>query len=136
MPISESQFQIKLQFPEEYLTSVSGYYSPVVYGGSPVIRSLTFSSNKRKFGPFGVEGGTPFSMPMEGGQIVGFKGRSGWYLDAIGFYIAKVKTTTVLQKAQQSLVKLASSVSMNYRSGDEPKKYSYFYKPTNPKTEA
>lgn len=107
-----------------------------MYGGSPVIRSLTFSSNKRKFGPFGVEGGTPFSMPMEGGQIVGFKGRSGWYVDAIGFYIAKVKTTRVLQKAQQSLVKLASSVSMNYKSGDEPKKYSYFYKPTIPKTEA
>ncbi|KAJ8553294.1 hypothetical protein K7X08_023972 [Anisodus acutangulus] len=128
--------QIKLQFPEEYLTSVSGYYSPVVYGGTPVIRSLTFSSNKRKFGPFGVEGGTPFSMPMEGGQIVGFKGRSGWYLDAIGFYIAKVKTTTVLQKAQQRLMKLASSVSMNYGYGDETKKYSYYYKPSVPKNEA
>lgn len=101
-----------------------------------MIRSLTFNSNKRKFGPFGVEVGTPFSMPMEGGQIVGFKGTSGWYLDAIGFYIAKLKTTTVvLQKAQRSLMKLATCVSMNYRYGDEPKKYSYFYKPINPKTE-
>ncbi|KAF5931974.1 hypothetical protein HYC85_028145 [Camellia sinensis] len=29
--------EIKLQYPEEFLTSVSGHYCPVVYGGSPVI---------------------------------------------------------------------------------------------------
>ncbi|XP_018630134.1 jacalin-related lectin 19 isoform X2 [Nicotiana tomentosiformis] len=119
--------QIKLQFPGEYLTGVSGYYCPVVYGGSPVIRSLTFSSNRRTFGPFGVEEGTRFSLPMEGGQIVGFKGRSGWYLDAICCYIAKIKTTTVLQMAQQSLKKLASSVSLNYKGGDDQSKF-YYYK--------
>nr|GEZ72681.1 jacalin-related lectin 19-like [Tanacetum cinerariifolium] len=44
--------QIKLHFPEEVFISVSGHYCPVVYGGGPVIRSLTFKSNKRTYGPF------------------------------------------------------------------------------------
>ncbi|TXG68696.1 hypothetical protein EZV62_003631 [Acer yangbiense] len=38
---------IKLQYPEEFLISVSGHYCPVVHGGSPVVRSLAFKSNKR-----------------------------------------------------------------------------------------
>ncbi|KAF5793366.1 putative jacalin-like lectin domain-containing protein [Helianthus annuus] len=80
--------QIKLQFPDEILVSVSGHYCPVVYGGSPVIRSLTFKSNKRTFGPFGVEEGTPFNSFTNGGHIVGFNGRSGWFLDSPGFYLS------------------------------------------------
>ncbi|PON50741.1 Jacalin-like lectin domain containing protein [Parasponia andersonii] len=69
--------EITLQFPEEYLVSVSGHYSPVVYGGSPVLRLLTFNSNKRTFGPYGAEEGTPFTFPMDRGLIVVFRGRSG-----------------------------------------------------------
>ncbi|CAA3023289.1 jacalin-related lectin 19 [Olea europaea subsp. europaea] len=106
-----STAEIKLQFPEEFLTTVSGHYSPVVRGGTPVIRSLTFKSNQRSFGPFGVEEGTPFSFPMEGGQIVGFKGRCGWFLDAIGFHISRHRTTKVMQKVQQRFRRLTSSVS-------------------------
>ncbi|KAJ0755598.1 putative jacalin-like lectin domain-containing protein [Helianthus annuus] len=83
--------QIKLQFPEEILVSVSGHYWPVVYGGSPVIRSLTFKSNKRTFGPFGVEEGTPFNFFTNGGHIVGFNGRSGWFLDSLGFCLSSTK---------------------------------------------
>ncbi|XP_051119334.1 jacalin-related lectin 19 [Andrographis paniculata] len=117
--------EIKLQFPDEYLTSVSGHYYPVVHGGSSVIRSLTFKTNKRTFGPYGVEEGTPFSFPMEGGQIVGFKGRAGWYLDAIGFHITKTRTVAnVVQKAQQRFRRLTSSLSLApLRDGDEARKY-------------
>ncbi|XP_073286332.1 jacalin-related lectin 19 [Primulina huaijiensis] len=112
--------EIKLQFPEEFLTSVSGHYSPVVRGGSHVIRSVTFKTNRRTFGPFGVEEGTPFSLPMEGGQIVGFKGRSGWYLDAIGFHISRTKTTKIMQKVQQRFRRLTSTVSLaGPRDGEE-----------------
>ncbi|GJW83462.1 jacalin-related lectin 19-like protein [Tanacetum coccineum] len=63
--------QINLQFPEEVLISVSGHYCPVVYGGGPVIRSLTFKSNQRTYGPFGVEEGTPFNFLTNGDYIVG-----------------------------------------------------------------
>ncbi|KAF5204049.1 Jacalin-related lectin [Thalictrum thalictroides] len=99
---------IQLQYPEEFLTSVSGHYCPVVHGGSAVIRSLTFKSNRRSFGPFGVQEGTPFSFPMDGGLIVGFKGRSGWYLDAIGFSLSRVHTSKLFERLQLKLQQLLS----------------------------
>ncbi|KAF8025671.1 hypothetical protein BT93_F2493 [Corymbia citriodora subsp. variegata] len=114
--------EIKLQFPDEYLVSVSGYYCPVVHGGSPVIRSLTFKSNKRTFGPFGMEHGTPFSFPLEGGRIVGFKGRSGWYLDSIGFHLSRAQPTKLLQRVNKTLRSLAittaSKPSMTSKDGE------------------
>lgn len=110
-----------MQYPEEFLSSVSGHYCPVVYGGSPVIRSLTFKSNKRTFGPFGVEEGTPFTLSMDGGSIVGFKGRAGWYLDAIGFRLSRAQSTKLLQKFQQKLQKLTSTVSKSSASKDGEK---------------
>ncbi|KAM0031994.1 putative jacalin-like lectin domain-containing protein [Helianthus debilis subsp. tardiflorus] len=61
---------------------------PVVYGGSPVIRSLTFKSNKRTFGPFGVEEGIPFNFFTNEGHIEGFNGRSRWFLDSLVFYLS------------------------------------------------
>ncbi|CAI9266274.1 unnamed protein product [Lactuca saligna] len=91
--------KIKLQFPEEILISVSGHYCPVVYGGGPVIRSLTFKSNQRTFGPFGVEEGTPFNFIANGGLVVGFYGRSGWFLDSIGFYLSSPKVS-LFQRVQ------------------------------------
>ncbi|PON75634.1 Jacalin-like lectin domain containing protein [Trema orientale] len=104
--------EITLQFPEEYLVSVSGHYSPVVYGGSPVLRSLTFKSNKRTFGPYGAEEGTPFTFPMDGGLIVGFRGRSGWYLDAIGFRLSPVvQSTKLIERVQKSLKRLATTTT-------------------------
>lgn len=84
-----------------------------------MIRSLTFRSNKRTFGPYGVQEGTPFSLPIEGGQIVGFKGRSGWYLDSLGFHLSRVQTTRVLQKVQQRLRRLTSSVSLGPKESEE-----------------
>lgn len=94
--------EIKLQYPEEFLTSISGHYCPVVHGGSPVIRSLTLKSNRRTFGPFGVEAGTPFSVVVEGsGHIVGMYGRSGWYLDSVGFRIHSIKSKKVQKRFQR-----------------------------------
>ncbi|XVF29547.1 hypothetical protein REPUB_Repub15cG0130700 [Reevesia pubescens] len=90
--------EIKLKFPEEFLISVSGHYCPMVHGGSPVIRSLTFKSNRRTFGPYGVEEGTPFTFTEEGGLIAGFNGRSGWHLDSIGFRLCRVQSPKLFQK--------------------------------------
>ncbi|XP_059642170.1 jacalin-related lectin 19 [Cornus florida] len=104
--------EIKLQYPEEFLTSVSGHYCPLVHGGGPVIRSLTFKSNRRTFGPFGAEEGTPFSFSMDGGKIVGFKGISGWYLDAIGFHLSSSQTKKLFQRVQNKLKKLTNTKSL------------------------
>lgn len=79
--------KVKLDYPDEYLTSIHGYYGSLNQWGTTFVRSLSFESNKKKYGPFGVEEGTYFSFPMAGGKIVGFHGRCGWYLDAIGVYL-------------------------------------------------
>ncbi|ERN15377.1 hypothetical protein AMTR_s00036p00183430 [Amborella trichopoda] len=90
---------IKFQYPEEFITEVSGHYCPVVHGGTPVIRSLKFTTNMRTYGPYGVEEGTPFSCPMDGGLIVGFKGRNGWYLDSIEFRLSRLYSSSNLLDA-------------------------------------
>ena len=74
-----------LDWPKEYLTSISG--TVAVYSNYTVIHSLRFYTNKTEYGPYGSEKGTPFSLPMEGGVIVGFHGRAGHYVDAIGVYV-------------------------------------------------
>lgn len=92
--------QVKLDCPDEFLTSVHGYYGSLDGWGPVFVRSLTFQSNKKTYGPFGVEQGTYFSFPTSGGKIVGFHGKSGWYLDAIGIYLKPIQK----QKTSKSLV--------------------------------
>ncbi|XP_059636411.1 jacalin-related lectin 3 isoform X2 [Cornus florida] len=79
--------KVKLEYPDEYLTSIHGHYGSLNEWGPVFVRSLTFQSNKKIYGPFGVEQGMYFSFPMTGGKIVGFHGKRGWYLDAIGAYL-------------------------------------------------
>lgn len=78
--------QVVFEFPGEHLVSIHGYYSDLRQWGSTatLIRSLTLKTNKRTYGPFGVEDGTKFSFPTIGMKIIGIHGRSGLYLDAIG----------------------------------------------------
>ncbi|XP_020102118.1 protein GOS9-like [Ananas comosus] len=70
----------------EFLTAVNGTTSPF-NNVANMLRSLTFVTNVRKYGPFGVEEGTPFSVPVTNGRVVGFYGRSGVYVDALGIYL-------------------------------------------------
>ncbi|ONK69979.1 uncharacterized protein A4U43_C05F28950 [Asparagus officinalis] len=95
--------QIKFAYPEEYLTDISGYIAPMVHGGSPVIRSLRFNTNKQTFGPYGIEEGTPFTIPIEGGMVIGFHGRSSQYLDSIGMYLSRIHASRIYiyQKMQK-----------------------------------
>lgn len=79
--------KIKLGHPIEFLISISGHCGPLREGDLVIVRSLSFESNKKKYGPFGIEQGMPFSLPTSGGKLVGFHGRSSWYLDAIGVYV-------------------------------------------------
>uniref|UniRef100_A0A0D9YFP9 Jacalin-type lectin domain-containing protein n=1 Tax=Oryza glumipatula TaxID=40148 RepID=A0A0D9YFP9_9ORYZ len=94
--------QVKLDYPQEILTSVSGYYGSL--GGCIVVRSLTFGSNLSKYGPFGSEEGTPFSLPVAvTGKVIGFHGKSGWFLDSIGCHIKKEKNATPSSNAPSAL---------------------------------
>uniref|UniRef100_A0A7C9DXH2 Jacalin-type lectin domain-containing protein n=1 Tax=Opuntia streptacantha TaxID=393608 RepID=A0A7C9DXH2_OPUST len=79
--------KIKLEHPIEFLISISGHCGPLREGDPVIVRSLSFESNRKKYGPFGIGHGMPFSLPISGGKLVGFHGRSSWHLDAIGVYV-------------------------------------------------
>ncbi|KDP38566.1 hypothetical protein JCGZ_04491 [Jatropha curcas] len=79
--------KVKLDFPDEYLVTIIGHYGSVVDYGPILVRSLVFESNRRKYGPFGIQMGTDFSFPLTGGKVIGFHGRCSWYLDSIGVYL-------------------------------------------------
>lgn len=83
--------QVKLDYPDEFITSIHGYYGNINPRGANPVRSLSLESNKKTYGPFGVEQGTYFLVPMTGAKIVGFHGRCGWYLDSIGVYLKSLK---------------------------------------------
>ncbi|XP_060190992.1 jacalin-related lectin 3 isoform X1 [Lycium barbarum] len=94
--------KIRLNYPDEFLTSMHGYYGSLNERGSVFVRSLTFHSNKRTYGPYGVQQGTYFTLPSSRGKIVGFHGKSGWYLDAIGVYIDPIYKSLPINSVVQS----------------------------------
>lgn len=106
--INAEPSQVKFDYPNEFLTSIHGHYGSLHDMGPVIIRSLTFESNRRAYGPFGVEQGANFSFPMTGGKIVGFHGKSGWFLDAIGVYLKPYQK----QKGSKTLVQTQNSLAM------------------------
>ena len=99
-----SGVQIDVDFPYEVLTGVSGCYRAAHGGSPPVVRSVTFATSRGTVhGPFGDADadGVPFSYPMEGGVVVGFTGRSGWHLDALGLYVAALRPETLRDVVQE-----------------------------------
>jgi len=78
---------VRFDYPDEFLTSINGYYGHFGPSKPLAVRSLTFQTNRGKYGPYGQEIGTFFSTPTSGRKILGFHGRSGWYLDAIGVHL-------------------------------------------------
>lgn len=77
--------QICIQYPNEYLTSISGAIG--IHEGSQVVMSVCFHTNRRQYGPFGSAGVTGFSYDGNRGMIVGFHGRFGKFIDSIGIYV-------------------------------------------------
>uniref|UniRef100_M8B0L9 Uncharacterized protein n=1 Tax=Aegilops tauschii TaxID=37682 RepID=M8B0L9_AEGTA len=71
--------------PDEYLTAMKGHVGE--FGGSFLVGALTLVGNRRSFGPYGTRKGPPFELPAAGGRIVGFHGRSGGLIDALGIYV-------------------------------------------------
>ncbi|XP_048550746.1 uncharacterized protein LOC125530383 isoform X3 [Triticum urartu] len=111
-------YLIKLSFPDEHLTAVSGRYGAVAPGGSPVIRSLAFRTERAAYGPFGAAEGTPFEFAVEGGVIVGLCGRSGWQLDAVGMYVTPLRPEKLYDKVQK--LGLMAYRSVMHRLGPAP----------------
>ncbi|XP_010059625.3 jacalin-related lectin 4 [Eucalyptus grandis] len=85
-------YRIKLDYPSEYLTSISGYIGEV--SGLTILRSLTIHTNEKCYIPFGTAEGRYFSFPYTGGKIVGFHGScDSTHLGSIGAYYEPIPHT-------------------------------------------
>lgn len=62
-----------------------------MYMGPNVIKSLTFYTNKRTYGPYGEEQGASFTTKLKEGKIVGIHGREGLFVDALGVHVIEGK---------------------------------------------
>ncbi|CAN6381920.1 unnamed protein product [Urochloa humidicola] len=78
---------IDLAHHHRYLKEISGTHGQVGCMRN-IVTSLRFVTNTNKVYTFGKTNGTPFKVPIVDGQIVGFFGRGGDYLDALGIYCA------------------------------------------------
>ncbi|KAL5755632.1 hypothetical protein ACOSQ2_020378 [Xanthoceras sorbifolium] len=103
----EDVSKIMLDWPNEYFTSLSGTY----YKGqlNYYFSSLCFTTNRKKYGPFGQPSGTPFEFPMKGRVIVGFYGsvmgeEHHWTYGTLGVYV-KHSTDLFGSSSQVQLVK-------------------------------
>ncbi|KAM6595431.1 hypothetical protein CsatA_005955 [Cannabis sativa] len=81
--------RILLNWPVEHLISISGTQGEYTNVAHDVVRSLTFQTNLKTYGPFGNPNvGEPFTLPIgEDSVLAGFFGRSGYYLGALGIYV-------------------------------------------------
>jgi len=74
--------------PSETVNMVSGICG--TYQGLTVVATLTFHTNIQIYGPFGTQQSnpTPFSVSTNANEgVVGFFGRSGKLVDALGVYV-------------------------------------------------
>ncbi|KAI9082860.1 hypothetical protein K1719_035190 [Acacia pycnantha] len=85
--IQRVEKKVPIQWPSEYLRSISGTYGR--YNGLSVIKSLSFITNLKTNGPFGTasDDDTPFPTQTADGVVVGFYGWAGYYVDAIGIFV-------------------------------------------------
>ncbi|KAJ9536358.1 hypothetical protein OSB04_un000450 [Centaurea solstitialis] len=95
---------ICIDYPNEYFVSISGTYGK--HYSSLRVQSLCFVTNKKRYGPYGLDtsSGTPFSYDGKGGVIVGFHGRADYFLYAIGIYfmrgsLAFCRNSTINEKS-------------------------------------
>ncbi|XP_058212660.1 inactive protein RESTRICTED TEV MOVEMENT 1-like isoform X1 [Rhododendron vialii] len=97
---------VKLDYPSEFITGISGCYGHPSANSRMQILSITFTTNNRTYGPFGGPGfGSKFDSPFRyqlglDRPFGGFHGYSGHYLEAIGLY---VKPLTTLSNDQEKV---------------------------------
>lgn len=80
--VPQAEKKVDLDYPREYLTSISGYT-----GNDGSIQSLTFHTN-RKIRSFGKsKDGKYFGYQSTGSRVIGFYGTWGETLNSIGVYV-------------------------------------------------
>ncbi|TXG67069.1 hypothetical protein EZV62_008344 [Acer yangbiense] len=80
---------VRFNGPDEYLNLISGTTTKNNDKKKIFVESLTFYTNKGKqytYGP-ATKTGDAFSIPMANAEVVGFSGRAGDQINAIGIYV-------------------------------------------------
>ncbi|XP_019180881.1 PREDICTED: mannose/glucose-specific lectin-like [Ipomoea nil] len=76
---------VNIDNADEHLEHISGTFG--IHLDVKVLRSIKFTTNLKDYGPFGhTDGETFHPVHVVPNKIVGFLGRSGFYIDAIGTY--------------------------------------------------
>jgi hypothetical protein len=83
--------QVVLEWPLEHIVRVEGTFGFV--GGYEIITSVTFISNKAVYGPYGAVEGERFTSRGPG-NVVGFFGRAGSYVDQLGVFTSSTETVS------------------------------------------
>nr|QWJ73404.1 myrosinase-binding protein 2-3 [Isatis tinctoria] len=83
--------EFSVDYPKDNITAVGGSYKHVFTYDTTLIKSLYFTTSKGftspMFGTSETKGTTPFEFKGEnGGKLIGFHGRGGNAIDAIGAY--------------------------------------------------
>ncbi|CAH2036445.1 unnamed protein product [Thlaspi arvense] len=78
--------EFSVDYPNEYITAVGGSYNHIFNYDTTLITSLFFKTSKGYTSPlFGEMAGTEFTLEgNNGGKLLGFHGRGGGAIDAIG----------------------------------------------------
>ncbi|KAI3730646.1 hypothetical protein L1987_61818 [Smallanthus sonchifolius] len=77
--------EVNIDIDVEELNCLSGTIG--WFDSKLVVTSLSFSTGVNKFGPFGRENGTHFSVPISKARFAGFYGRCSDFVVAIGVYL-------------------------------------------------
>ena len=95
--------QFFVDYPNEYITAVGGSYKHIFNYDTTLVKSLYFTTSKGFTSPlFGEMMGTEFEFKGENeGKLVGFHGRGGYAIDAIGAHFAQATTSS-----SSSLIKM------------------------------
>ncbi|CAL9247364.1 unnamed protein product [Arabidopsis halleri] len=93
--------------PDEYIKSVEATYDKPDFWTSNnffrnvVITSLTFETWKGRTSFSGYKGGKKFKLEQKGRKLVGFHGKEGSAIDALGAYFAPIPTPTPIIPAKK-----------------------------------
>lgn len=83
-----------------------------MYMGPATIRSLTFHTTKRVYGPYGDEHGTYFTTKLKEGKVIGIHGRKGLFLDALGVHVLEGKVLVpVVTSPSREIIPRAPSIT-------------------------
>ncbi|KAL0740186.1 hypothetical protein Bca4012_081699 [Brassica carinata] len=90
----ETQSEFVVNFMEEHITSVEATYDNPKLFRNTVITSLKFETSKGRTAVFGYEVGKKFVLGHNGDRLLGFHGKEGEAIDALGAYFEHIPDPT------------------------------------------